>query len=370
MIASSHAAAWQRRLPLLLLGLTLAFPSFAQTAPAQQPTAVIAARAELAQWSDPLDALGTLKADESVTLSAKVTETIASLEFEGGERVDAGDVLVRLDDDEARANLRAAEALRDERQAAVNRLAQLQQRNLGTRADAEDSRAQLRQAQAEVESLQAQLDNYQIKAPFSGEVGFRNISIGTLVSPGDELATLDKIDRMKLDFQVPEVALGSLTPGMSLTATSAAFPEADFQGEIATLGTRVDPVSRSVSIRALIDNPQRKLRPGMLMEVTIARRQRQALVIPEAALIPEGKRHYVLVIDASDDDRVTRRQVKVGERRPGEAEILDGLSPGDLIVSHGVERAHDGDRVRLLGIADDDTSVRELLEANRDAGDA
>ncbi|MDR5858094.1 efflux RND transporter periplasmic adaptor subunit [Halomonas eurihalina] len=370
MIARPNAAAWRKRLPLLLLGLTLAFPSFAQTTPAEQPTAVIAARAELAQWSDPLDALGTLKADESVTLSAKVTETIESLEFEGGERVEAGDVLVRLDNDEAQANLRVAEALRDERQAAVDRLAQLQQRNLGTRADAEDSRAQLRQAQAEVESLQAQLDNFQIKAPFSGEVGFRNISIGALVSPGDELATLDKIDRMKLDFQVPEVALGSLAPGMSLTATSAAFPESDFQGEIATIGTRIDPVSRSVSIRALIDNPQRKLRPGMLMEVTIARRQRQALVIPEAALIPEGKRHYVLIIDASDDDRVTRRQVRVGERRPSEAEILDGLSPGDLIVSHGVERAHDGDRVRLLGIADDDTSVRALLEADRNAGDA
>ncbi|MDL4863077.1 efflux RND transporter periplasmic adaptor subunit [Halomonas elongata] len=370
MISRLEAAGWRKRLFLLLLGLCLASPLFAQTPSSRDTTPVIAARAELTQWSDPLNALGTLKADESVTLSATVTETIDSLDFEGGERVEAGDVLVRLSDAGAQADLRAAEALRDERQSAVSRLSQLQQRNLGTRAEAEDSRAQLRQAQAEVESLQAQLDNYQIKAPFSGEVGFRNISIGTLVSPGDELATLDKIDRMKLDFQVPEVALGSLTPGMSLTATSAAFPEADFQGEIATLGTRVDPVSRSVSIRALIDNPQRKLRPGMLMEVTIDRRQRQALVIPEAALIPEGKRHYVLVIDASDDDRVTRRQVKVGERRPGEAEILDGLSPGDLIVSHGVERAHDGDRVRLLGIADDDTSVRELLEANRDAGDA
>ncbi|SEM70622.1 efflux RND transporter periplasmic adaptor subunit [Halomonas caseinilytica] len=368
MISRPETAGWRKCLLLLLLGLSLAFPVFAQAPPSQAPTPVIAARAELARWSDPLDALGTLKADESVTLSAKVTETIESLEFEGGERVEAGDVLVRLDDDEAQANLRAAEALRDERQAAVNRLAQLQQRNLGVRADVEDSRAQLRQAQAELESLQAQLDNYQIRAPFSGEVGFRDISIGTLVSPGDELVTLDKLDRMKLDFRVPETTLGSLEPGMSLTATSAAFPETAFEGEIATIGTRVDPVSRSVSIRALIDNPQRKLRPGMLMEVTVTLHPRQALVIPEAALIPEGERHYVLVIDEDSDAQVARRQVKVGERRPGEAEILAGLSAGDLVVSHGVERAHDGERVRLLGIADDDTSVRALLEANRDAG--
>ncbi|WP_275288669.1 efflux RND transporter periplasmic adaptor subunit [Halomonas elongata] len=370
MISRPEAACWRKRLSLLLLGLSLASPLFAQDPSSREPTAVIAARAELARWSDPLDALGTLKADESVTLSATVTETITGLEFEGGERVEAGDVLVRLSDAEARADLRAAEALRDERRSAVNRLTQLQQRNLGTRADAEDSRAQLRQAQAEVESLEAQLDNYQVQAPFSGVVGFRQISVGTLVTPGTELATLDKIDRMKLDFQVPEVALGSLSPGMSLTATSAAFPESDFEGEIATIGTRVDPVSRSVSIRALIDNPQRKLRPGMLMEVTVPLHPRQTLAIPEAALIPEGERHYVLVIDEGNDDRVTRRQVRVGERRPGEAEILEGLAAGDLIVSHGVERAHDGARIRLLGIADDDTSVRELLEANRDAGDA
>ncbi len=130
MISRPETAGWRKCLLLLLLGLSLAFPVFAQAPPSQAPTPVIAARAELARWSDPLDALGTLKADESVTLSAKVTETIESLEFEGGERVEAGDVLVRLDDDEAQANLRAAEALRDERQAAVNRLAQLQQRNL------------------------------------------------------------------------------------------------------------------------------------------------------------------------------------------------------------------------------------------------
>ncbi|GED21761.1 MexH family multidrug efflux RND transporter periplasmic adaptor subunit [Halomonas halmophila] len=355
----------------MLFGLSLASPLLAQTPTAREPTAVIASRVEQARWSDPLEALGTLKSDESVTISATVTETIQSLEFEGGEHVEAGDVLVRLSNDQAQADLRAAKALRDQRQAQVDRLSQLQQRNLGTRAEAEDSRAQLRQAQAEVEALQAQLEDYTIQAPFSGVVGFRQVSAGTLVSPGTELATLDQLDRMKLDFQVPATALGSLAPGMSLTATSAAYPEASFQGEIAAISPRVDSVTRSASVRAILDNPERQLRPGMLMEVTVARRQRETLVIPEAALIPEGERHYVLVIQEGEDGKtVERRRVRVGERRPGEAEVLEGLTAGDLIVNHGAERVRDGDAVRLLGITDDETSVRELLRANRDAGDA
>ncbi|MCW4150989.1 efflux RND transporter periplasmic adaptor subunit [Halomonas sp. 18H] len=370
MTSRLQASAWRIAL-CWLLGLTLASPLLAQAPGGREPTAIIGVHAEQASWSDPLEALGTLKADESVTLSAKVTETIESLAFEGGEHVEAGEVLVRLSDDQAQAELRATIAQRDQRQARVDRLNQLQQRNLGTRAEAENSRAQLRQAQAEVASLQAHLEDYTIQAPFSGVVGFRQVSVGTLVSPGTALATLDKLDRLKLDFQVPATAIGSLAPGMSLTAHSAAFPETRFEGEIAAIDPRVDSVSRSASVRALIDNPERRLRPGMLMEVRVERRQRQTLVIPEAALIPEGERHYVLVISQdADQPQVARRRVQVGERRPGEAEVLEGLTAGELIVHHGAERVRDGDTVRLLGTVDDQTSVRGLLRARRDGGEA
>lgn len=352
----------------LLVVVSLLTQAQAQVPGAQQRTAVIGARAGLSDWSDPLEALGTLEAEESVTLSATVTETIAEVAFEGGERIAAGQVLVRLDDAEERADLRAAQALRDERRNAVNRLARLQERNLAPRAEVEDSRARLRQVEAEIEALEARLDDYRIRAPFSGMVGFRRVSVGTLATPGMELATLDKLDRMKLDFRVPEVELGSLAPGMALSAESAAYPEARFRGTIAAVGTRVDPISRSVPVRALLANPEGRLRPGMLMEVTLERRPRQALVVPESALIPEGERHFVLVIHQDEDGRIERRRVRLGERRPGEAEVLEGLSAGELVVSHGVERTRDGARVRLLGIADDTTSVRELLEAGRTGG--
>lgn len=333
------------------------------------PTPVIGARVESTTWSDPLEALGTLKADESVTLSATVTAIVEALEFEGGEQVAEGTPLVRLNSAETRADLRAAQALRDERQAVVNRLAQLQERNLAPRADVEDSRAQLRQAQAAIEAIEAQLDNYTLSAPFDGVVGFRELSVGTLVTPGTELATLDRLERMKLDIRLPERELGRLASGTVIDAHSAAFPEVLFEGTITAIGTRVDPVSRSVLARAELDNPERRLRPGMLMEVSIERASRQSPTVPESALIAEGQTQHVLVINP-DDMSIERREITPGQRRPGKIEVLSGLEPGELVVSHGTDRTRDGATVSLLGIADDETTVRQLLEASRNEGDA
>lgn len=348
-------------LPLLLLLLS----TIPAAGSANERTPVIASRVAVEPSSDPLEALGTLRADESVTLSATVTETVAELNFRDGDVVEAGELLVRLADDEQQANLRAAQALRDERRNAVNRLAQLQSRNMAPRADVEDSQARLRQVEAEIQGLEARLANYRLRAPFAGRVGFRNISVGSLVTPGTALVTLDKLDVMKLDFSVPELFLAILEPGLALTARSAAFPEETFEGEVASVGSRVDPVSRSVTVRAELANPELRLRPGMLMEVVVQRRPRDAVVVPESVLIPSGQRQFVMVIDEANDNRLERRRVTVGERRTGQAEILEGLAAGELVVSHGLQRTHEGESVRLLGIADDATSIREILEATR-----
>ncbi|MDI5921138.1 efflux RND transporter periplasmic adaptor subunit [Halomonas sp. LR5S13] len=353
---------------LLLLGLAAVMLS--PMLAAQQPTAVIAARASMAAWSDPLDALGTLHADESVTLSATVTDTIRELNFRDGDTVEAGQLLVRLADDEAQADLRAAQALRDERRNAVNRLAQLQNRNLAPRADVEDARSRLRQAEAEIQALEARLADYRIMAPFDGVVGFRDVSVGALVSPGTELVTLDKLDTMKLDFTLPELALGQVAPGLPLTAVSGAFPDTTFAGEVATIGARVDPVSRSVTVRAALENPDHRLRPGMLMRVVVERAPRETLVMPESALIPQGERQFVLVLDEADQYRVERRRVVIGARREGEVEVLEGLEAGELVVAHGTERVRDGQPTRLLGVLDDETSIPELLRRGRDAAEA
>jgi membrane fusion protein (multidrug efflux system) len=317
-------------------------------------------------WSDPLEALGTLSADESVTLSTTVTEIVSEINFQDGEQVDEGQLLIRLEDAEEQAQLRASQALREERRNASNRATQLQDRNLAARADVEDSQSRLRQAEADIQAIEAQLANYQIEAPFSGRVGFRNISVGALVTPGMDLVTLDKLDVMKLDFSVPEVFLGRLSPGLMLNATTAAYPDNIFSGEIATIGTRVDPVTRSIDVRAELNNSDGRLRPGMLMEVVVQQHVRDTIVIPEAAIEPSGDRHFVMLIEQSDGTtRLARREVAIGERRNGEVEILEGLAADELIVVHGLQLARDGQEARLIGITDDEKGIRELLEADR-----
>ncbi|WGI24140.1 efflux RND transporter periplasmic adaptor subunit [Halomonas alkaliantarctica] len=349
------------RLTLVPLTLLLSSVTFAQSAPS-----IIGTQAIVTTWSDPLEALGTLSADESVTLSATVTDIVTEINFRDGEQVEEGQLLIRLEDAEEQAQLRASQALREERRNASNRASQLQERNLAARADVEDSQSRLRQADADIQAIEAELANYQIKAPFSGRVGFRNISVGALVTPGMDLVTLDKLDVMQLDFSVPEVFLGRLSPGLMLNATTAAYPDALFSGEIAAIGTRVDPVTRSVSVRADLENTDGRLRPGMLMEVIVQQRVRDTVVIPEAAIEPSGDRHFVMLIEQSEGStRLARREVSIGERRNGEVEILEGLTANDLIVFHGLQLARDGQEARLIGIADDETGIRALLEADR-----
>ncbi|WP_083024622.1 efflux RND transporter periplasmic adaptor subunit [Vreelandella lionensis] len=344
---------------LLLLG-------WASIASAQSKPPVIGYYVETETWSDPLEALGTLRADESVTLSATVTDTIAEINFDDGEQVERGRLLVRLEDAEEQALLRAAQAITDERRNASDRASQLQQRNLAARADVEDTQSQLRQAQADAQALEARLENYRIHAPFSGRAGFRDVSVGTLVTPGMALVTLDKLDVMKLDFTVPAVFLGRLSAGLSLSATTAAYPDEVFRGDVASIGTRIDPVSRSVSVRAELANPDLKLRPGMLMEVIVQQRVRNTLVLPEAEIQPSGNRHFVMVIQQQENaTRLERREVAIGERRSREVEVLEGISEGDLVVIHGLQLAREGQEVRLLGVADDSTDIRSLLEADR-----
>ncbi|WP_404416812.1 efflux RND transporter periplasmic adaptor subunit [Vreelandella aquamarina] len=352
---------------LFLAWFVLALVSIEASWAQPSPPPVIAGRVTLTDWSDPIKALGTLDADESITLSATVTDTISQINFSDGELVEAGQLLIQLDDGEERAQLRAARALQDERRNALDRVTQLQERNLSARANVEDNQARLRQATAEADALEARLTNYRLTAPFDGRVGFRDISLGALVTPGMSLVTLDKLDTMQLDFNLPEVYLGQLETGLSLTATSAAYPEDAFKGEVATIGTRVDPVSRSVTVRAEVDNPSLHLRPGMLMQVTLAPTAREALVVPESAIVPEGQNHFVWQMDEDDNNRISWQAVEIGSRREGEVEIISGLDDGDLVVAHGTERVREGQQPELLGIMDDSTSIAELLrgEASR-----
>jgi len=217
-------------------------------------------------------------------------------------------------------------------------------------------------AKARLQAIEARLSDRLITAPFSGVVGLRNISVGALIEPGDVITTLDDDSLMKLDFKVPAVFLASLRQGVAIEARSSAFPDRVFSGEISSIDSRIDPITRTIAVRAVLPNQDKHLKPGLLMQVTLLKNQRTVPVIPEEALIPVGKDNYVLVVAPDAESPVAqRRQVRIGQRRTGEVEIVEGLDAGEYVVTHGTIRARSGEPVTIMTEQENGESLQQLL---------
>jgi membrane fusion protein, multidrug efflux system len=220
-------------------------------------------------------------------------------------------------------------------------------------------------SRARLRAVEARLADRLIRAPFDSVVGLRQVSVGTLLTPGTAVATLHDDRQMKLDFSIPELKLGQVTPGQQVTATTRAFPGQVFEGEVAVLDNQVDPVTRSVRVRALLPNPDGLLRPGMLMSTRVASDPRKASVIPEEALLPQGSQQFVMLVDeGSDAPQVSRQAIRIGERLAGAVEVLEGLEPGQLVVTHGNFRVQPGQPVRIKAEQMPGQSVDELLSTD------
>jgi membrane fusion protein (multidrug efflux system) len=318
-------------------------PAIAQDTPVGPPIVVAAA----ARLSFPLtvEALGTARASESVEIRPRISQTVTAIHFEEGQQVAAGAVLVELENAEAEADVAEARASLVDSQSKYERGKELYALELTSEAELEQLEARRKADQAALAAAEARLAETVVRAPFAGRLGLRRISAGALVTPGTVITTLDDTHVIKLDFDVPETALSLLGVDLPVTARSAAWPEEEFRGKVASVDTRVDPVSRSVTVRALVPNPRGLLRPGMFLTVTLLKDDITALLIPEEAVVPEQSRHFVLVV--GEDDVVARREVKLGRRRPGAVEVTAGLTAGERVVVEGTQRVHDGDRVRV-----------------------
>ncbi len=309
---------------------------------------VIVATARLAEIVDRVEALGTTRANESVEIAAKVTAKVVEIRFEDGSSVAAGDILVVLDTFEEEADLAAAEAVATERRLAYERALQLERRQFTATAQLDERRAALRQAEAEVQAIRARIADRVIRAPFAGVVGLRNLSVGALVKPGDMITTLDDLGVIKVDITVPDVYLATLRPGLPIVGTVPAFGARRFEGEIKSVDTRVDPVTRSIVVRAEVPNADGGLRPGLLMTIELLKSPRQAVVVPEEALVPRGRGNTVFVVAESNGHTVEARAVEIGARRPGEVEIVSGLAAGETVVTHGSLHLTPGQRVTVV----------------------
>ena len=341
----------------------------AAAGPGDKPRHVIVAPVVLREISDRVEALGTARANESVNITANVSEKIRKIHFEDGQQVKTGEILAVLNYAEEQANLKQAQAFRGERKLALDRLLQLDERKLAAEDEIDRTRLELEQADASISAIQARISDRVIRAPFDGMVGLRYISVGALVETGELITTLDDTSQIKLDFSVPAMFLAELKPGLKIKARATALDNKEYLGEVKSIDSRVDPVTRSVQVRAILPNPDGSILPGILMQVDLLRNTRQAIVIPEAALLPMANRQYVMVrVNKDGKDTVEKRDVEIGIRLPGYVEILAGLSSDEYVVTHGNSRLRPGDSLDVLAVDDGSVDIATIIKGQSNKG--
>jgi membrane fusion protein (multidrug efflux system) len=313
--------------------------------PQQQAPRVLVSAAKVQPFPLSAEALGNARANEAVDIRPEITAALTEILFEEGQRVEKGEVLVKLQNSEPLADLAAAKAALVDSESQYRRSNELFKTQVVSESQLEQLEAKRDADQAAVHAAESRLAQTVIRAPFSGQLGLRRISMGSIVSPSTIITTLDDTSQIKLDFDVPEIFLARLERGLTVTARSAAWPDLRFSGEVVSIDTRVDPVSRTVTVRALLPNEEARLRPGMFLTVSLLKENVQALMIPEQAIVPQRSKQFVLVVGSGE--LVEMREIKTGRRRPGEVEVLEGLSPGELVIVEGTQKARPGQPVTI-----------------------
>ncbi|WP_347304417.1 efflux RND transporter periplasmic adaptor subunit [Croceibacterium sp. TMG7-5b_MA50] len=291
-----------------------------------------------------IEAVGTARANEQVTISAPVTERIERLHFDDGQYVRRGQLLATLAQGQEQAVLAAANATGAQSRAQLDRIQALSERGFATTAQLDTQVAIEARARAEADEARAQIADRTLRAPLSGAVSLRTISAGSIVAAGSPIAVISDLSRIKVDFTVPETQLRRLRMGDPIEVRSAAFPGEVFGGRIATIDPVLDPATRAVMVRAVLPNPDARLKPGMLLEVAVQAATRPALAVPEMSVTGEGANRFVFVVD--DKGVARRRQVRTGLRDAGVIEVA-GVEPGMRVVSRGIVKVEDGMTVRI-----------------------
>ncbi|KGK59634.1 membrane fusion protein (multidrug efflux system) [Xanthomonas arboricola] len=328
----------------LLLAVWLSGCARQASAPAvAKPIPVVVQPVAVQPWNSTVQSIATVRARESVALTAAVSDVVEQVYFESGDEVKAGQLLLRLRGNSQQAALTAAQATFEETDQLYRRQLSLVGQQLVAKSTVDTQRALRDAAQARVQQMRAEITDREVRAPFAGVLGIRQISPGSLITSSTVIATLDDVARMYVDFQVPESQFGLVQLGNVVNGTAAAYPGARFDGEVAAIDSRIDETTRSVTVRADFPNDDRRLRPGMLLDVRLFQPARQAVVIPEIAVVQVGRESYVFRV--KPDSSVERADVRLGERRDGKVEILEGVKAGERIVVDGTGKLRPGLKV-------------------------
>lgn len=323
---------------------------FADFQPPMAPAGVVVSKVAEREFIDKIEAIGTAGANQSAMLTSTVTETIKTINVSEGELVDAGTVIVELNDSEEQATLNEAEK-------SFSRYDQLARTRIGSEARRDEELARL-------DVAKAQLEKRRIIAPFKGVLGIRKVSVGDLVTPGTVITTIDELDPIKLEFSVPEGFLSVLKPGLEINATTEAYPAEFFKGTVVAIDSRVNTATRAILVKARIPNPDQRLRPGLLMKVDLVKASRVSMAIPEEAIVSTGQKKTILIV--GDDKKTIEKEVVTGNRQAGFVEVTKGLSGGERVIIEGLQKARAGEEVNVIAEKTIGENINEAVEFSND----
>jgi membrane fusion protein (multidrug efflux system) len=345
------------RLPLfLILFLLVALIIYIQWPKGEQVSKeykrVVSVKVTTPQWTEfnnGIEAIGTARANEQVLISSKYSDLVDQILFEDGQLVKKGDVLVHLNSQEELAKVSELEANLSESTAQLKRFEDLLSSKATSKSLVDQQEAKTKAIAAQLQSARTKLNDLSIKAPFDGILGFREISLGAYIDAGSVITSLDDLSLVKVDFNLPERYLTTIKHGQSVIAISSAYKNQQFKGKITSIDTRINPVTRSLKVRAEIVNDDLALRPGMLLNIEVVRQVETLLQLPESAIIPIEDQHFVFIIQQGNEEQsVLRKSIRLGRRLPGFVEILEGVNQNDLVVIEGALKLSDGTSVTII----------------------
>lgn len=321
---------------------------------APPPTAVTTIVAQRETWPSTLNVIGTAQATQGVTVSADLPGTVAKINFESGQAVKKGDILVELDTRQERAQLAAAESDRDLARINYGRAKQLVSQGVLAKTEYDNTESQQKSTEAKAGEIQATIDRKTIRAPFSGVLGLRQINLGEYLAAGQAIVPLQVLSPIYVNFGVPQTSYAQVRVGHALTVTSDDMPGKTFPGRVTAVDATINESTRNIQIQATLPNPGGKLRPGMFVQVEVALGQsRQAITLPASAInyAPYGNSVYV-VSDLQDPKGKTfkgvRQQfVKIDGSRGDQVAVVSGVNPGDVVVTSGVFKLRNGAPVQV-----------------------
>ena len=289
-------------------------------------------------------AVGSLLAQNATTIRAESSGRIAQILFEEGKAVTAGALLLQLDTDLLKAELQQAQAQLNLANSRAHRAQQLRQQGFISRQAQDEASSERAVAQAQVNIIKTKIDKSEIRAPFDGVLGLRHVSVGDYVSQGAEIVSLASLDKLQVDFRVPERYLNQLQVGSPIHLQLDSQPDQTFQGQVNAISPIVDEQGRAVQLRAHVSNPEGQLRPGLFARVVLDLAQLDAVMVPETALAPAGQSQYVYRV--TEGDVAQRVEVQVGIRRDGWVQV-SGVQAGDQVLTTGLQKIKEGTALQI-----------------------